>query len=400
VKDVDNESQRSVKIPDDTCRLEEKLERTVRCSSVLIGALGLSLAALAIYTAVLAISEYRAPRPCLTEECVSTASRILQSLNKEVEPCTDFYEFACGGWIKRNPVPEWATSWDQLALLRERLVSDLRDLLEEPDQPHLPESVRKAKTLYRTCIDVDKLEKDGIEPIQRVLVSLGLPPRPPSKNGTAAGSSRNETIEKNAEDEEGATNSSGWASVAGHARRMLGISVLVSVQVAEDVRNTSRNRLVVEQVSPGFSERYLLQAAQFAHEVGQYRAYVRDVVRLADARADADGFADDVVEFSTSLAKIMTPVEVRRSGTHLFHEVSVRQLLRGSSGGPAQWHDHNWELYLSLVFANTSVTLQDDDRVIVMDLPYLQRLAVLLSESDPLVIGKGYFVMQTLNKLM
>ncbi|KAL4719905.1 hypothetical protein ACJJTC_019384, partial [Scirpophaga incertulas] len=144
----------------------------------------------------------------------------------------------------------------------------------------------------------------------------------------------------------------------------------------------------VEQVSPGFSERYLLQAAQFAHEVGQYRAYVRDVVRLADARADAYGFADDVVEFSTSLAKIMTPVEVRRSGTHLFHEVSVRQLLRGSSGGPAQWHDHNWELYLSLVFANTSVTLQDDDRVIVMDLPYLQRLAVLLSESDPLVIER------------
>lgn len=35
----------------------------------------------------------------------------------------------------------------------------------------------------------------------------------------------------------------------------------------------------------------------------------------------------------------MTPVEVRRSGTHLFHEVSVTQLIEGSSGGPAEWKD-------------------------------------------------------------
>lgn len=35
--------------------------------------------------------------------------------------------------------------------------------------------------------------------------------------------------------------------------------------------------------------------------------------------------------------QIMTPVEVRRGGTHLFHEVSVRQFVNGSAGGPAQW---------------------------------------------------------------
>ncbi|CAG5019091.1 unnamed protein product [Parnassius apollo] len=365
VKDVDSESQRCSNIPD--CMLEEKLERTVRCSSVLIGALGLSLVALAIYTTVLVLTENRSPRPCNSEECVGTASRILSSLNKDVDPCTDFYEFACGGWIKKNPVPEWSTSWDQLALLREQLIENLRELLEAEDKEGLPESVVKAKKLYRTCIDTDKLEEKGIKPIEDILKKLGLTPKPP--------------IEASA--------NFSWESVTGKGRRLLGLNVLISVQVAEDVRNTSRNRIVVEQVSPGFSERYLLKPEQFGYELAQYRKYIRDVVSIADPDTDADAFADDIISFSKSLAKIMTPMEVRRSGTHLFHEVSVSQLVQGTAGGPAEWNEHDWDLYLRLVFANTSVVLQpDSDRIIVMDLPYLQKLAVLLNDTEPVIVER------------
>ncbi|KAL0839240.1 hypothetical protein ABMA28_016005 [Loxostege sticticalis] len=366
VKDIDSESQHSTRMPD-SCKLEEKLERSVRCSSVLIGALGLSLIALAVYTTVLVLTEYKSPRPCVSEACVGTASRILQALNKDVDPCTDFYEFACGGWIKKNPVPEWATSWDQLARLREQLVMDLRELLEAEDEDGMPNSVKKAKSLYRTCINIDKLEKDGIKPIQGILEKLDLPPLPPTE------ASANFT----------------WVTSAGRGRRMLGLNVLLSVQVAEDVRNTSRNRVVIEQVTPGFSERYLLQPEQFALELGQYRKYIRDMIAIADPTADADEFAADIVDFSKSLAKIMTPVEVRRSGTHLFHEVSVQQLIQGSNGGPAQWKEHDWERYLGLVFENTSVTLHPtDDRVIVMDLPYLQKLSILLSDTKPVIVER------------
>lgn len=69
----------------------------------------------------------------------------------------------------------------------------------------------------------EKLEKDGIKPIEQILEKLNLPPRPPT---------------------EGSANFS-WVVTAGRGRRMLGLNVLLSVQVAEDVRNTSRNRVVV-----------------------------------------------------------------------------------------------------------------------------------------------------------
>ena len=50
-------------------------------------------------------------------------------------------------------MPDWATSWDQLAKLREQLVQDLRELLEAKEDDGLPNSVVKAKSLYRTCIN-------------------------------------------------------------------------------------------------------------------------------------------------------------------------------------------------------------------------------------------------------
>ncbi|VVC91133.1 unnamed protein product [Leptidea sinapis] len=362
VRDADSDSQR----PSDM-GLEEKLERTIRCSSVLIISLAGCLVLLGVYTAVLLITEHTNPPPCLTEACVTTSSRVLSALNKDISPCTDFYEFACGGWIKKNPVPEWATSWDQLAKLREQLTVDLRDLLEAGDEPNSPKSVLKAKALYRTCVDTEKMEVGGIKPIENLLQSLGLPTRPPSE------ASANLT----------------WEEVAGRARRRLGLNVLVSVQVAEDVRNTSRNRVVLEQVTPGFSERYLLQPEQFAQEISQYRTYIREMITVVDPLTNASVFSDDIIDFSKALAKIMTPMEVRRSGTHLFHDVSVSQFVNGSSTAPAEWQQHDWRGYLELVFSNTSVELSPhEDRLIVMDLPYLQKLATLLSETKPVLIER------------
>ncbi|XP_061378755.1 neprilysin-4-like isoform X1 [Danaus plexippus] len=362
VKDIDNESQHSAKIPYTDSTLEDKLARTVRCSWVVIVSLGLSLAVLAVYTTVVVVVELKAPKPCLTEVCVNTASRVLAALNKSVDPCDDFYEFACGGWIEKNPVPEWATSWDQLAILREKLVTDLRELLEDKNDHGLPKSVLKAKALYRTCMDVDKLEVYGTAPITDLLLQLGLPPTPPSVS----------------------SDNFSWEQVSGRARRTLGLSVLLSVQVAEDVRNTSRNRVVLEQVSPGFSDRYLRQADKFSFELEQYRIYITSMIKAFHPDTDAERFADDIIEFSKTLAGIMTPVEVRRSGTHLFHELSVSQLL-GGNGAPPEWHQHDWQKYIDLVFSNTSVSLTDGDRVIVMDLPYLHRLAGTLARTDPLI---------------
>ena len=43
---------------------------------------------------------------CLSPQCVSLSAAVLASLNESVEPCDDFYKFACGGWESTNVIPE------------------------------------------------------------------------------------------------------------------------------------------------------------------------------------------------------------------------------------------------------------------------------------------------------
>lgn len=79
---------------------------------------------------------------------------------------------------------------------------------------------------YIRFVITDKLEAKETQPIQSLLKRLGLPPGPPVE----------------------ASANFSWEDITGRGRRMLGLNVLLSVQVAEDVRNTSRNRIVVSLI--------------------------------------------------------------------------------------------------------------------------------------------------------
>ena len=59
-------------------------------------------------------------RLCLTRDCVSFADSILDSIDFEADPCQDFYQFACGGWIKKHPIPVGHSNWGTFGVLRER----------------------------------------------------------------------------------------------------------------------------------------------------------------------------------------------------------------------------------------------------------------------------------------
>jgi endothelin-converting enzyme len=43
---------------------------------------------------------------CTSVQCVQSAAEILNSMDKKIDPCEDFYGFACNGWISNNPIPK------------------------------------------------------------------------------------------------------------------------------------------------------------------------------------------------------------------------------------------------------------------------------------------------------
>ena len=59
------------------------------------------------------------------------AGAVLASLDRSVDPCHDFYSFACGGWIRNNPLPEgksrrspFSELWENNLLLMKQLLGD------------------------------------------------------------------------------------------------------------------------------------------------------------------------------------------------------------------------------------------------------------------------------------
>ena len=58
---------------------------------------------------------------CLTDECAITAARVLESMDKTVNPCEDFYTYACGGWKKSHVIPEDRSSLNVFGVLRDEV---------------------------------------------------------------------------------------------------------------------------------------------------------------------------------------------------------------------------------------------------------------------------------------
>lgn len=97
----------------------------------------------------------------------------MESLDESVDPCENFYEFACGSFIKNTYIPDDKTLIDSFSLVRDIVQEQLRQIVNEESKPDEPRPFTLLKNSHKACMNKTIIEQRGNAPLTDLLNEYG-----------------------------------------------------------------------------------------------------------------------------------------------------------------------------------------------------------------------------------
>jgi endothelin-converting enzyme/putative endopeptidase len=91
------------------------------------------------------------------------------ALDRAVSPCDDFYQFACGGWMKATPIPDDQASWTRsFSVIHEENQKALRDILERDARGQAPQDPysQELGDFWSSCMDEATIERKSLDDLR------------------------------------------------------------------------------------------------------------------------------------------------------------------------------------------------------------------------------------------
>ncbi len=218
------------------------------------------------------------------------------AIDASVEPCDDFYAYACGGWQKATPIPNdrssWTRSFSEIDERNEQLLHEILERLAKNEPVAGAAYAGKVEAYWNACMD-----EAGIE-----------------QRGAAALRGPFAIVDK-------VTDAKGVAEAV-RALYRLGFTPLFAFSSGQDFADATQVIGQLEQGGLGLPDRdYYLKADAKSGEIR--KAYVEHVKRLLALAGEASADADAIVALETELAKAsMTRVD-RRDPKKTYHKMTL-----------------------------------------------------------------------------
>ncbi|XP_041911816.1 LOW QUALITY PROTEIN: endothelin-converting enzyme 2 [Arvicola amphibius] len=303
---------------------------------------------------------------CLTEACIRVAGKILESLDRAVSPCQDFYQFSCGGWIRRNPLPNGRSRWNTFNSLWDQNQAILKHLLENTTFNSSSEAERKTQRFYLSCLQLERIEKLGAQPLRDLIDKIG------GWNITGPWDEDNfmEVLK----------------AVAGTYRA----TPFFTVYVSADSKNSNSNVIQVDQSGLFLPSRdYYLNRTANEKVLTAYLDYMEELgVLLGGQPASTREQMQQVLELEIQLANITVPQDQRRDEEKIYHKMSISEL---QALAPSM----DWLEFLS--FLLSPLELGDSEPVVVYGTEYLQQVSELINRTEPSILN-NYLIWNLVQK--
>ena len=288
---------------------------------------------------------------------MKAAADLIKSMDETVDPCSDFYNFACGNFIKETVIPDHQTSYGSFSIVRDKLNLRLRKLFEGKPGGNDPQAYQNVRNYFQACMDTESIEEKGVEELKALLDDIGgWPVLLGEKWQAKAGASTNwHELSMKASDK-------GFSS-----------DRMISIGISTDDKDSTRRILEVDQPSLGLSREYLIKGAD-DKDVKAYLQYMVDsAVFLGANREVALTEMKDALDLELKIAEMTLPREERRNKTALYNTMTIKE-------ASALYPKLPWVEYINAVLSLDRMVSVDENEVVNVAVPkYVEEFGKLIA---------------------